>query len=53
MTVNIELISQTDLADESFSITINGLEPRTMYCVEMYLSDYYCINAPFVNILNN
>lgn len=48
MTVNIELISQTDLADESFSITINGLEPRTMYCVEMYLSDYYCINAPLL-----
>ena len=27
MTVNIELISQTDLADESFYIAINGLEP--------------------------
>ena len=48
MTVNIELISQTDLADESFYITINGLEPRTRYCVEMYLSDYYCINAPLL-----
>ena len=48
MTVDIELISQTDLADESFCITINGLEPRTRYCVEMYLSDYYCINAPLL-----
>ena len=48
MTVNIELISQTDLADESFYIAINGLEPRTRYCVEMYLSDYYCINAPLL-----
>ena len=48
MTVNIELISQTDLADESFYITINGLETRTRYCVEMYLSDYYCINAPLL-----
>ena len=48
MSVNIELISQTDLADESFYITINGLEPRTRYCVEMYLSDYYCINAPLL-----
>ena len=48
MTVNIELISQTDLADESFYIAINGLEPRAMYCVEMYLSDYYCINAPLL-----
>lgn len=46
MTVNIELISQTDLADESFYIAINGLEPKTKYCIEMYLSDYYCINAP-------
>lgn len=48
MTVNIELISQTDLADESFYIAINGLEPRAKYCVEMYLSDYYCINAPLL-----
>ena len=48
MTVNIELISQTDLADESFYIAINGLEPRAMYCIEMYLSDYYCINAPLL-----
>lgn len=48
MTVNIELISQTDLADESVYIAINGLEPRAMYCVEMYLSDYYCINAPLL-----
>ena len=33
MTVNIELISQTDLADESFYIAINGLETIAMYCV--------------------
>ena len=48
MTVNIELISQTDLANESFYIAINGLEPREKYCIEMYLSDYYCINAPLL-----
>ena len=46
MTVNIELISQTDLADESFNIVIDGLKPREIYRVEMFLSDYYCINAP-------
>ena len=32
----------------NLSIAINGLEPRAMYCVEMYLSDYYCINAPLL-----
>ena len=48
MRVNIELISQTDLADESFILLSMVLEPRTRYCVEMYLSDYYCINAPLL-----
>ena len=48
MTVNIELISETDLADESFNIVIKGLEPRITYCIEMQLSDYYCINAPLL-----
>ena len=28
MTVNIELISQTDLVDESFSIAINGFRTK-------------------------
>ena len=31
MTVNIELISQTDLADESFLLLSMVLEPRAMY----------------------
>ena len=48
MTINIELISETDLADESFNIVVKGLESRTTYCVEMHLSDYYCINAPLL-----
>ena len=46
MNIKIELISESDLADESFNIVINGLKPRETYRVEMYLSDYYCINAP-------
>ena len=46
MTIKIELISKYELADESFNIVINGLKPRETYRVEMYLTDYYCINAP-------
>ena len=42
----IELISASELADESFNIVINDLKPRETYRVEMFLSDYYCINAP-------
>ena len=45
MTIQIELISESELADESFSIVIDGLKPRETYRVEMFLSDYYCINA--------
>lgn len=48
MNIKIELISEYDLADESFNIVINGLKPRETYRVEMYLSDYYCINAPML-----
>ena len=33
MTINIELISESELADESFNIAINGLEPRETYRV--------------------
>ena len=46
MNIKIELISESDLADESFNIVIDGLKPREIYRVEMFLSDYYCINAP-------
>ena len=46
MTIKIELISKSELADESFNIVINGLKPKETYRVEMYLTDYYCINAP-------
>ena len=48
MNIKIELISESDLADESFNIVIDGLKPRETYRVEMYLSDYYCINAPML-----
>jgi len=48
MNIQIELISESDLADESFNIVIDGLKPRETYRVEMYLSDYYCINAPML-----
>lgn len=48
MTIQIELISESELADESFNIVINGLKPRKTYRVEMYLTDYYCINAPML-----
>ena len=48
MTIQIELISESELADESFNIVINGLKPRETYRVEMYLTDYYCINAPML-----
>ncbi len=48
MTIKIELISESELADESFSIVIDGLNPRETYRVEMFLSDYYCINAPML-----
>ena len=48
MTIKIELISKSELADESFNIVINGLKPRETYRVEMYLTDYYCINAPML-----
>ena len=44
MNIKIELISESDLADESFNIVIDGLKPREIYRVEMFLSDYYCIN---------
>ena len=47
MTIQIELISKSELADESFNIVIDGLKPREAYRVEMYLSDYYCINSDF------
>ena len=46
MNIQIELITASELADESFNIVINGLKPRETYRVEMFLSDYYCINAP-------
>lgn len=46
MNIQIELISESELADESFNIVIDGLKPRETYRVEMYLTDYYCINAP-------
>ena len=48
MNIQIELISVSELADESFNIVIDGLKPRETYRVEMYLSDYYCINAPML-----
>lgn len=48
MNIQIELISESELADESFNIVIDGLKPRETYRVEMYLSDYYCINAPML-----
>ena len=48
MTIQIELISESELADEPFSIVIDGLKPRETYRVEMFLSDYYCINAPML-----
>ena len=48
MNIKIELISEPDLADESFNIVIDGLKPREIYRVEMFLSDYYCINAPML-----
>lgn len=48
MNIQIELISESELADESFNIVINGLKPRETYRVEMYLTDYYCINAPML-----
>ena len=41
MNIQIELISESDLADEYFNIVIDGLKPRETYRVEMYLSDYY------------
>ena len=46
MNIQIELISESDLADESFNIVINDLKSIETYRVEMFLSDYYCINAP-------
>ena len=46
MNMQIELIPASELADESFNIVINDLKPRETYRVEMFLSDYYCINAP-------
>ena len=48
MNIQIELISVSELADESFNIVIDGLKPKETYRVEMYLSDYYCINAPML-----
>ena len=44
--MQIELIPASELADESFNIVINDLKPRETYRVEMFLSDYYCINPP-------
>lgn len=46
MNMQIELIPASELADESFNIVINDLKPIETYRVEMFLSDYYCINAP-------
>ena len=46
MNMQIELISASELADEPFNIVINDLKPRETYRVEMFLSDYYCINPP-------
>ena len=48
MNIQMEFISESELADESFSIVIDGLNPRETYRVEMFLSDYYCINAPML-----
>ena len=48
MNIQMEFISESELADESFSIVIDGLKPRETYRVEMFLSDYYCINAPML-----
>ena len=48
MNIQIELISASELADESFNIVINDLKPIETYRVEMFLSDYYCINAPML-----
>jgi len=31
MNIKIELISESDLADESFNIVIDGLKPREIY----------------------
>ena len=39
MNMQIELISASELADESFNIVINDLKPRETYRVEMFLSD--------------
>ena len=46
MNIQMEFISESELADESFSIVIDGLKPRETYRVEMFLSDYYCIILP-------
>ena len=35
MNIQIELISESDLADESFNIVIDGLKPRETYRVEI------------------
>ena len=48
MNIKIELISESDLADESFKYCHRWLKPRETYRVEMFLSDYYCINAPML-----
>ena len=40
MNIQIELISVSELADESFNIVIDGLKPKETYRVEMYLSNY-------------
>ena len=44
--MQIELISASELADESFNIVINDLKLIETQRVEMFLSDYYCINPP-------
>ena len=48
MTIKIELISESDLADESFNIVIDGLKPREIYRVEnvsIRLLLYQCSHA--------
>lgn len=51
MNIQIELISESDLADESFNIVIDGLKPREIYRVEMFLSDYVSYSERFCSVL--
>ena len=38
MNIQIELISESDLADESFNIVIDGLKPREIYRYKEFLT---------------